>query len=206
VSLLVFDLDGTLVDSTDDLAASANAALAALGLPARSREEVRSFVGEGARRLIERAVAPRADLTERALELFFEHYSEHLVDATRAYEGVPEVLRALRAPLAVATNKPGRFARRILAHLGLLDAFFAVLGGDEAPRKPAPALIDRLRGAVAASREATVLVGDSRVDLETASNAGVRFVGVSWGIGSEELRARGLALAARPSDLLALAR
>src|SRR5437867_3192050 len=117
--LIIFDLDGTLIDSTDDLAASANAALAALGLPARSREEVRSFVGEGARRLVERAVAPRADLTESALTLFFAHYEAHLVDATRAYEGVPELLASLRGPLAVATNKPGRFARRILAKLGL---------------------------------------------------------------------------------------
>lgn len=202
--MIIFDLDGTLIDSTDDLAASANAALVELGLPPRSRDESRSFIGEGARRLIERAVAPRSDLVDRALALFLEHYSLHLVDATKAYEGIAEVLASARGPLAVATNKPGRFARRILAALGLLDRFVAVLGGDEGPRKPDPALVDRLRLLVAASREATVLVGDSHVDLDTAANAGVRFVGVSWGIGSDELRARGVALAARPSDLPAL--
>src|SRR5581483_2323476 len=98
-------------------------------------------------------------------------------------------------------NKPGRFARRILAHLELLDPFMAVLGGDEGPRKPDPALVDRLRALAGATREATVLVGDSGVDLETATNAGVRFVGVGWGIGSDELRARGVPLVATPAEL-----
>jgi len=199
--LIIFDLDGTLVDSTDDLAASVNAALAALGLPLRSREEVRGFVGDGARRLVERSLAARTELTENALALFFEHYSTHLVDRTRAYPGIDEALRALPGPLSVATNKPGRFARRILAHLGHLELFVSVLGADEGPRKPDPGLVDRLRALVAAPREKTVLVGDSRVDEETARNAGVRFVGVGWGIGSDELRASGLALVERP-DLL----
>jgi phosphoglycolate phosphatase len=204
--VIVFDLDGTLIDSTDDLAASANAALEALGLPPRSREEIRSFVGEGARRLVEQALAPRADLLDRALPLFLEHYSSHLTDATKAYAGTAELLAGLGGPLAVATNKPGRFARRILATLGLLDRFVAVLGGDEGPRKPDPALVDRLRALTGASPEQTVLVGDSRVDLETAANAGVRFVGVGWGIGSDELRARGVALVSSPGELLALLR
>ncbi|MEZ0229238.1 MAG: HAD family hydrolase [Planctomycetota bacterium] len=202
--LIIFDLDGTLIDSTDDLASSANAALAALSLPARSREEIRSFIGEGARRLIERAVAPRTDLVDRALAAFLEHYADNLVVATRAYGGVPELLARLRGPLAVATNKPGRFARRILAELGLLDRFVAVLGGDEGPRKPDPALLDRLRALVAASREETVLVGDSRVDEETAASAGVRFVGVGWGIGSGELSARGVPLVSEPAGLFPL--
>ncbi len=202
--MIIFDLDGTIVDSTEDLAASANAALAALGLPGRSSAEVRAFIGEGARRLIERAVAPRAELVDRALALFLEHYSEHLVDATTVYPGVREAILSLEGPLAVATNKPGRFARRILAHEGLLDRFVAVLGGDEGPRKPDPALVDRLRSLVAAPREATVLVGDSRVDRETAANAGVRFVGVGWGIGSEELAAAGVPLLRDARELAAL--
>jgi phosphoglycolate phosphatase len=201
--VIIFDLDGTIVDSTDDLAASANAALRALGLPPRTRAEVRSFIGEGARRLVERSIAPRTDLLERALAIFFEHYASHLLDTTRTYPGLEEVLRALPAPLAVATNKPGRFARRILAHAQLLDLFVAVLGGDEGPRKPDPAFVDRLRAVMAAPREATVLVGDSLIDLETAKNAGVRFVGVGWGIGSDELRVPGVALVDRPEELLA---
>ena len=191
-ALIVFDLDGTLVDPRDDLSASTNAALRGLGLPERSRDEVASFIGEGARRLIEKALEPRADLVDRALPLFFEHYGEHLLDRTRPYAGVPEMLRSLEAPLAVATNKPGKFARRILAGLGLLDAFVAVLGGDDGPRKPDPALVDRLRALVAAPAERTVLVGDSRTDVATARAARVELIAVAWGLGSlEELRAAG---------------
>src|SRR4051812_3060596 len=107
-ALILFDLDGTLVDPRDDLAASVNSALLGLGLPERSRDEVASFIGEGARRLVEKAVGPRADLVERALELFLEHYGVHLLDHTRPYAGVPEMLRSLEAPLGVATNKPGK--------------------------------------------------------------------------------------------------
>jgi phosphoglycolate phosphatase len=192
--VIIFDLDGTLVDSTDDLAASANATLEKLGLPPRSREEIRSFIGEGARRLVERAIAPRTDLLDRALELYLEYYAAHVVDATYVYDGINDALRSLPGPLAVATNKPGKPARQVLAHFGLLELFIAVLGGDEGPRKPDPALVDRLRATVAASREETVLVGDSSIDLETAIRADVRFVGVGWGIGSHELRAAGVEL------------
>src|SRR5579871_3593867 len=152
-ALIVFDLDGTLVDSRRDLATSANAALRELGLPERSLDEISSFVGEGARKLIEKAVAPRLDLAPSALESFFGHYSRHLLDTTRPYDGIPELLQGLRERrLAIATNKPGKYARRILAGLGLLEPFAAVLGGDEGPRKPDPALVDRLRALVAAPR------------------------------------------------------
>lgn len=206
-ALVVFDLDGTLVDSRPDLAASANAALRGLGLPERSLAEISSFVGEGARRLVERAVTPRLELTDRALEAFLEHYSQHLLDRTRPYDEVPEVLAKLRSPLAVATNKPGKLARRILDSLGLAERFLAVLGGDEGPRKPDPALVDRLRGLVLAPREKTVLVGDSRVDVETARRAGVELLAVTWGIGTrEELDAAGARrdeLIATPRELLA---
>ncbi|MBI3723945.1 HAD-IA family hydrolase [bacterium] len=205
-ALVVFDLDGTLVDSRRDLAASTNSALRSLGLPERTFDEVSSFVGEGARKLIEKSVSPRLELVDPALEVFFSHYSEHLLDETRPYAGIREMLAGIRAPLAVATNKPGKFARRILAGLGLLERFVAVLGGDEGPRKPDPALVDRLRALVSAPREETVLVGDSRVDVATARNAGVGLFAVLWGIGSlrelEEAGAREEEKVASPGELL----
>jgi phosphoglycolate phosphatase len=182
--LAILDLDGTLVDSLDDLHASVNHALAALGLPLRSREEVHGFVGEGARRLVERAVAPREDLLEPALAAWRAHYEVHCLDRTRAYPGLEALLARAGCTLAVHTNKPGGMARKILAGLGLLPRFAAVTGGDEAPRKPDPAGALALMARAAASPAETVLVGDSRVDGATARAAGIAFVAVTWGFGS----------------------
>ncbi|MGC3997393.1 MAG: HAD-IA family hydrolase [Anaeromyxobacter sp.] len=201
--LALLDLDGTLVDSVDDLAASVNHALATLGLPARSTAEVRGFIGDGARVLLERAVAPRGELVEPALAAWRAHYQGHLLDRTRAYAGIPEVLAGAGRPLAVLTNKPGDMARRILEGLGLLPRFAAVVGGDEGPRKPDPAgalgLIARLGG----RPEDAVLIGDSAVDAATARAAGLRFVAVTWGLTSREalVRAGATTFAARPGEL-----
>lgn len=184
--LAVFDLDGTLVDSLEDLHASVDHALGALGLPRRTLEEVRGYVGEGARVLLERAVAPEAHLVDEALSLWRPHYEAHLLDRTRPYPGIPEVLAGASRRLAVLTNKPGPMARRILDGLGLLPRFFEVVGGDEAPRKPDPAgLLGIVARAGAAARDA-VLVGDSLVDAETARAAGVPFVAVAWGLGARD--------------------
>lgn len=184
--LAVFDLDGTLVDSLGDLHASVNHALEALGLPPRSVAEVRGYVGEGARVLLERSVAPRADLVDEALALWRPHYEAHLLDRTRPYPGVPELLAGASGRLAVLTNKPGAMARRILDGLGLLGRFSEVVGGDEAPRKPDPA---GLLGIVARAGLApgdSLLVGDSLVDAATARAGGVPFVAVTWGLTSRE--------------------
>jgi phosphoglycolate phosphatase len=182
--LAIFDLDGTLVDSVDDLAASVNHALAAVGLPARSREEVRSFVGEGARVLLERSVAPHLDRLEPALAAWQAHYAEHCLDATRPYPGIEALLAGAGCALAVLTNKPGPMARRILEGLGLLPRFAAVVGGGEVARKPDPAGVVRLRALVGAAPEETLFVGDSAVDVATARAAGVPLVAVSWGLSS----------------------
>jgi phosphoglycolate phosphatase len=190
--LAVFDLDGTLVDSVDDLHASVNHALATLGLPSRTRDEVRTFVGEGARVLLERAVAPRGDLVEPALAAWREHYAAHCLDRTRPYPGVEALLAAARRTLAVHTNKPGAMARKILAGLGLLGRFAAVVGGDEAPRKPDPAGLLGIMAASGATAAETVFVGDSRHDVATARAAGVRVVAVTWGLSSRaDLEAAG---------------
>lgn len=177
----ILDLDGTLLDTLEDLAASVNHALGVVGIPRRPVEEVRAFVGEGARRLIERAVAPHGHLVEPALAAWWHHYREHCLDRTRPYPGITAVLAGAGRTLAVHTNKPGDLARRILEGVGLLGRFAAVVGGDEAPRKPDPTgaleILSRLGGEPAAA----VWIGDSRVDAETARAAGIPFVAVTWG-------------------------
>jgi phosphoglycolate phosphatase len=190
--LAVLDLDGTLLDTLDDLAASVNAALQAVGRPPRPRHEIERFVGEGARRLLERAVAPHGELAEAALAAWWRHYDVHCLDRTRAFPGLPELLTRSGRRLAVHTNKPGKAARRIFAGLGLLERFAIVTGGDEAPRKPDPAGTLEIMRRLGARPEDTVFIGDSPTDVRTARNAGVTMVAVTWGFRPrEELRAAG---------------
>ena len=190
IRLAIFDLDGTLVDSRLDLCLAVNHALRVVGLPERTLTEVSSFIGEGATRLVERAVAPRLDLRDRALAAWREHYQEHLLDHTVLFPGVADLLARATFALAVHTNKPGDMARTILRGLGLGDRFAEVLGGDEAPRKPDPggtrAILER-RGVAASD---AVLVGDSLVDLATARAVPLRFVAVGWGLAAPEALAR----------------
>jgi phosphoglycolate phosphatase len=188
--LAILDLDGTLVDSGDDLAASVNHALRAVALPERSVAEIRTFVGEGVRRLVERAVAPHAELLEPALAAWWPHYEAHCLDTTRLYPGVRALLEGAGRVLAVDTNKPGRLARKILAGLGVLERFAVVVGGDEVPRKPDPAGASGIRAQVGASAEDTVFVGDTPIDVATARAAGVRGVAVTWGFASREALVR----------------
>ena len=190
--LAVFDLDGTLVDSLDDLHASVNHALAAVGLPPRTREEVHGYVGEGARVLLERAVAPRGELLEPALAAWRPHYAAHCLDRTVPYRGIAALLAGAGRVLAVHTNKPGAMARKILDGLGLLPRFAAVVGGDEAPRKPDPSGLLEIMARIGATPAETVFVGDSRHDVATARAAGVAMVAVTWGLTSRaELAAAG---------------
>lgn len=181
MKLAVFDLDGTLVDSRQDLYLAVAHALAELGLPQRSQEEVVSFVGDGAVTLVSRSIAPKEHLLETAVALWREHYARHLLDHTRLYPGIAAVLGSARIPLAVHTNKPGAMARKILDGLGVLPRFVDVVGGDEAARKPDPSGLLGICVRAGVSPEDTVLIGDSLVDRSTAVAAGVRFVPVSWG-------------------------
>jgi len=201
--LAIFDLDGTLVDSIEDIHAAVNHGLARAGLPPRGLEEVRGFIGDGARVLLERAVGPHRDRLEEAIAGWREHYQAHLLDHTRFYPGLVEVLTAAGRTLAVQTNKPGQMARRILEGLGLLARFAVVLGGGEAPTKPDPAGVRLILDRVGARAEETVFVGDSTVDLATARNAGVVFVGVTWGLVARQelLRAGAAHLVDRPAEL-----
>jgi phosphoglycolate phosphatase len=188
IGLVVFDLDGTLVDSHRDLAEATNALLTELGAAPLAHEVVTSMVGEGAAVLVRRALE-RAGLdpgTPNALERFLVHYDARLLETTRPYPGMLETLTALRPGyrLAVLTNKPGRPTLRILQGLGMEKLFSDVTGGDSPHgRKPDPAgLLDLVARAGVTPAE-TLLVGDSPVDLATARRAGTRICLARYGFG-----------------------
>jgi phosphoglycolate phosphatase len=192
---VVYDLDGTLVDSRGDLADSVNAMLEALGLPRRRDEEIWGFIGEGAERLVRRSLGPDHEArTPEALQVWRREYAQRLLVRTRPYRGIAEVLQIPPDARAVLTNKPGDFAREILRGLGLLDRFRLVVGGDEGERKPHPGALLRICTDLAASPAETLLVGDSLVDVRTGGAAGVRVCAVAWG-----LSARAPLEAARPA-------
>jgi phosphoglycolate phosphatase len=196
VNLVIFDLDGTLIDSRLDLAHSVNATRAHAGLGPIDPEVVYSYVGNGAPALIRRAL-PGADEAEiaHALGYFIEYYRDHALDNTALYPGVRESLIRMHengAKLAVLTNKPVRISLRILHGLGISGLFFQVYGGNSFEfKKPHPVGIETLRGeanAAAGFPVSTWMVGDSAVDVQTARNAGVPSCGVLWGFQPETLR------------------
>lgn len=188
-ALVVFDLDGTLIDSRRDLADAANAMLVELGGAPLAVDEITAMVGDGAAMLVARALAA-AGLdrhTPGALDRFLARYRERLVAHTRPYDGIPEALAALREQghrLTLLTNKPHDHTVRILALLHL-DAFFAdVVGGDTAAgRKPNPDGLLQIAARAGAALASTILVGDSPVDLETARRAGTRVCLARYGFG-----------------------
>ena len=202
---VVFDLDGTLVDSSADLADSVNAMLRKLGLPALPQEVVTSFIGEGAERLIRRSLGPEHEHRyAEARPIWWEEYDRRKLDKTRLYDGIAEVLRAPPELRAVLTNKPGDFARQILRGLGVFDAFRAVVGGDEGPRKPSPDGLLLLCERLGIEPDEALLVGDSHVDVATAKAAGVRICAVGWGLGDPAALAPADAHVATPAELIGL--
>jgi len=209
--LLLFDLDGTLVDSCGDIADALNAALAAHGLPTHEEDVVATMVGEGATELVRKAAPHADDAAVESIRLEFRRrYHERPVDRSRLYPGVAATLAAIaEVPKAVATNKPGALAREIVSALGLAPFFFAVLGEDDVGQcKPSPAVVDRLRERVGAARERTLFIGDSIIDARTAAAAGVDLCLVEWGYEREAVR-RDIAARhriARFADLLEILR
>ena len=191
---VAFDLDGTLIDSRHDLASCVNHVLRTMRLPELDPKVLYGYVGEGARVLVERALGPsRRARFDEGVALFMEYYGDHLLDATRPYPGMVELLDALAergVALSVLTNKPIGFSRAILDGLALTPRFVGVIGSDSLPtRKPDPAGLDELRRLSATPRERTLLVGDSGIDVETARAGGVAFCGVSWGLSPDTLLA-----------------
>jgi phosphoglycolate phosphatase len=202
--LIVFDLDGTLVDSSRDIAAAMNEALRRLapGTATIPLERIRAFVGEGARLLVERALghAGLALPVDAVLAVYLDCYRERLLDTTRLYPGVAEALAALApdgATLAVLTNKPGDMSRAILEGLGVAGRFARVWGAGDVPsRKPDPAGLVALMAELGAAASETWIVGDSATDVKAARAAGVRVAGVTWGFHPAEL------VSARPDRVL----
>jgi phosphoglycolate phosphatase len=191
MKLLIFDLDGTLIDSKLDLVHSVNAARALMSLPPISAELVATYVGSGAPVLMRRALGPDASEADvqHALRYFLDYYREHMLDNTYLYPGVREALNRLHEAgtrMAVLTNKPVRFSQAIVDGLGLSDHFFRVYGGNSfEQKKPDPIGIETLIGESGVDRSATIMVGDSNVDVRTARNAQVLACGVTYGFQPE---------------------
>jgi phosphoglycolate phosphatase len=183
---LVFDLDGTLIDSRRDITTAITLMREGYGLPPLALEQVVRMVGEGARVLIERAVGGElpTELLDEALARYLAHYDAVCLDATRPYPGIPEMLADLAAtfPTALLSNKGEALSRKVLAGLGLAGYFQEVLGGDSLPtRKPDPAGLRLLAGRLGVPVADLMLVGDTRIDAETARAAGCSFALVEWG-------------------------
>mgnify|MGYP001030744861 FL=1 len=185
---VIFDLDGTLLNTLEDLAAAVNWVCAQHGWPAHGVEEYKYFVGNGAPKLLERVVPPEVEITEElrrvTLEEFTQRYNAHKEDKTTAYPGMPEAVRQLREAgltLAVLSNKPHDAAFPVVERYypGVFHAVQGALPG--VPVKPDPTLLRRLMGELGAAEEDTLFVGDSSVDIRTAKNGGLTSCGVLWG-------------------------
>lgn len=209
---IIFDLDGTLLNTLDDLASSVNFALEKCGYPKRSTEEVRRFIGNGVIKLMTRAVPYRVteEEFEKCFEAFRSHYLRHMTDSTRPYDGIPELLEKLKEEgikTAVVSNKLHS------AVVGLCDDFF---GGkitiafgveNESERKPSPANVFKALRELGVTKDEAIYVGDSEVDVQTAINSGLPCIGVTWGFrDADELSKSGAKyIVDKPGDILSIA-
>jgi len=193
MDLVIFDLDGTLIDSKLDLAQAANATRAHMGMRRLENETVYSYVGNGAPVLVRRIMGPDASEpeVEEALEFFLEYYRDHMLDYTVPYPGVTETLDRLRSAqvkMAVLTNKPVRISRAIVEGLGMGPYFRQVYGGNSFDqKKPHPVGVETLMTECGVTRDRTLMVGDSAIDIRTARNAGIKACGVTYGFQPESL-------------------
>ena len=209
--LLIFDLDGTLLDTLEDLKDSLNYALGKSGFPAHTYEEVRQFVGNGIRNLIERGVpvGTEAPVIDTVHKNFTEHYALHCADKTKPYDGILELLHTLRAAgckTAVVSNKAD-YAVQELCHQyfdGLFD--YAVGERQNIQRKPAPDSVNEVLRQLNIEKDFSVYIGDSEVDIETARNAGMNSIIVDWGFRDREfLKEKGAEIIiSKPEDILAI--
>ena len=206
----IFDLDGTLLDTLQDLADSVNHALRQYGMPEHSLDDIRRFVGNGVRLLMERAVPEGAQhpLFEEAFATFRQYYMQHSLDTTRPYDGIVETIRELKlrgCRLAVVSNKMMAATQELVAHF--FPDIEVAIGEHEAAgirKKPAPDTVDEALRQLGVTREGAVYVGDSDVDLLTARNSGLPCISVLWGFRDREfLLAHGATtLIERPEELL----
>jgi phosphoglycolate phosphatase len=198
VRALIFDLDGTLIDSKRDLIRSVNAMLHELGREQLHEDTISGYIGHGAPQLVGRALGNGATEAERerALKFFLAYYEDHKMDSTCAYPGVAPALELLAAfPMAILTNKPVRISNRILEALGLAKYFRAVYGGNSfETKKPDPLGAQTILREFGAAPAEALLIGDSEVDVQTARNAGTLAAAVNYGFGVHDR-------AAHPADI-----
>ena len=193
MDLLIFDLDGTLIDSKLDLAHAVNATMAHMNMAPLEHERVYSYVGNGAPVLIRRALGEQATVleVEEALEFFLEYYRAHYLDHTALYPGVRESLDRLRDAgkrMAVLTNKPVGMSKAIINGLGVGAHFFQVYGGNSFDfKKPNPVGVTALLRETGLAAASALMIGDSSVDIQTARNAGIASAGVTYGFQPESL-------------------
>ena len=189
----IFDMDGTLINSLEDLADSVNEALKYYGLPPHTLEEYRYFVGNGARKLIERSLpkekANDSDFVSEVLKYYDGCYERHLTNKTKPYEGILEMLKTLqdkKIPLGVCTNKQQFAADKIIQVMFPADMFGAVIGDQKGlPRKPDPTKVLKIAAKFNVNPKQVAYFGDTSVDMETAHNAGFLSIGVTWGFRPE---------------------
>jgi len=198
VRALIFDLDGTLIDSKQDLIHSVNAMLLEMGRGQLAEETIAGYIGHGAPQLVAQALGEGAggEESQRALKFFLGYYEEHKMDTTCAYPGVAETLERLASmPMAVLTNKPVRISVRILDSLGLSKYFKAVYGGNSfETKKPDPLGANVILREFGVAADAALVIGDSEVDVQTARNAGTLAAAVNYGFGTHDR-------AAYPADI-----
>jgi phosphoglycolate phosphatase len=206
IRLLIFDLDGTLVDSRLDLIHSVNATLRHIGRPELDGDTIASYVGDGAPMLIQRVLGEKPDeaLLRQALDFFLAYYRQHKLDHTTVYEGIPEVLATLSAPnrsptnapptnaaprlMSVLSNKPVHPSRDIVQALGLGHFFVSVYGGNSFPtKKPDPQGAQTILHETGVAPDQALIIGDSSIDIQTGRNAGLWTCGVTYGFATHTL-------------------
>lgn len=181
---LIFDMDGTLVDSAEDIASSVNHALKTLGYPEKSREDVKRFIGDGMRTLLARALGKDEEaLISRAIEIFRPYYQEHCVDRTRLYPDVPEILEYFKEkPIALITNKPCAMAEKILEHFQIARHFKVILGAESTQeKKPHPEPVLKALAGMKVPSASALIIGDGPTDVQSGKAAGAKTCAVTYG-------------------------
>ena len=207
IKTIIFDLDGTLLNTLEDLMISTNYALTEFDFPTHSLEDIRKFVGNGVKKLIERAVPPDCsqEVMERCLEVFKEHYSKNMYNHTKPYDSILEILKKLQdkgLKIGVVSNKFDSAVKELCKKYfpNLVD--IAIGQSDDVPKKPAPNGVFKAMKELCAETSLTIYVGDSEVDVQTAKNSNLPCIGVLWGFRNRKDLAGADYIIDNPCDIL----